>query len=166
MSEAQHLAEALKSLYHGPALGVFTSFETATDGLTARQAATVPADRFNSVWGVVNHVWFWQEALLCLLLGETYDHAALGAPDGSGWPPVIDPDDEAAWQTDRQRALRVNVALASFVEPMSDRELEELLPVWAGPKHRAIQSIIAHNSYHTCEIISVRHMQGFWLERT
>lgn len=166
MSEAQHLAEALKSLYWGPALGVFASFETVTNGLTARQAVAVPAARFNSVWAVVNHVWYWQEALHCLLLGQTYSHSALGAPDNSGWPPVNDPGDETAWQTDRQRALSVNQALADFVEHMSDRELDETLPIWAGAKHRAIQSVIAHNSYHTCEIISVRHMQGFWLERT
>jgi hypothetical protein len=166
MSEAQHLAEALKRLYWGPALGVFASFETATDGLRARQSATVPTARFNSVWAIANHVWYWQEALHCLLLGQTYSHSALGAPDDSGWPPVDDPDDEAAWQADRQRALSVNTALANFVEQMPDRELESTLPLWAGAKHRGIQSIIAHNSYHTCEIISVRHMQGLWLERT
>jgi hypothetical protein len=26
--------------------------------------------------------------------------------------------------------------------------------------------LIAHNGYHTCEIISIRHMLGLWLERT
>jgi hypothetical protein len=27
-------------------------------------------------------------------------------------------------------------------------------------------SILAHNSYHTAEILTVRHMQGWWLEAT
>jgi hypothetical protein len=26
--------------------------------------------------------------------------------------------------------------------------------------------IFAHNSYHTAEIITVRNMQGFWMEST
>jgi len=24
----------------------------------------------------------------------------------------------------------------------------------------------AHNSYHACEVISIRHMLGLWLDRT
>lgn len=64
MTEGQHLAEALGKYFSDPNNGVFTPFITATDGLTTAQAAAVPAPRFNSVWGVVNHVWFWQEATL------------------------------------------------------------------------------------------------------
>jgi hypothetical protein len=64
MSEAQHLADSLERLFSNPKSGVFAPFITVTDGLTAAQAATVPAPRFNSVWAVVNHVWFWEETLL------------------------------------------------------------------------------------------------------
>jgi len=30
----------------------------------------------------------------------------------------------------------------------------------------AVLGILAHNSYHTAEIITVRHMQGWWLAET
>lgn len=166
MSEASHLAQSLKRLYWGNKVGVFASFETATNGLTARQAVHIPAEKFNSVAGIVNHVWYWQEALRLLLLGQGYNHTALGALDDSGWLPANPPDDEVAWQISRQRALDVNLALVEVVEKLSDSELEEKLELWGGEKHRAIQSIIAHNSYHTSEIICVRHMQGLWLEST
>lgn len=166
MSESQHLAQSLKRLYFGDKVGVFAPFEIATSGLTARQAVAVPMLRLNSVAGIVNHVWFWQEALRLLLSGQTYSHQALGAPDESGWPPAVQPDDEAGWIQARQRALDVNTALADLVAGLSQEEIESTLEAWGSPKHRAVQSIIAHNSYHTAEIITVRHMQGFWMEST
>lgn len=166
MSEAQHLAQSLKRMYFGNQVDVFAPFEVATDGLTAAQAANIPAEKFNSVWAIVNHVWFWQEALHLLLVGQTYSCEALGAPDDSGWPPVNNPSDDSAWHAARQRALDVNSTLADMIENLTDAQLEEKLEAWSGKKHRAIQNIIAHNSYHTAEIICVRHMQGLWLDST
>ena len=164
MSEAQHLAAALERLFSEPRLSAFLPFIAATDGLTAAQAAAVPAPRFNSVWAIVNHVWFWEANLLRLLQGREADHRTLGAPDKSGWPPIGEDHGEADWQLARQRALETNAALAREVERLTDDELAQPLPAWGGAKHRSVQGIIAHNSYHTCEIISVRHMQGLWLE--
>jgi len=71
VSEAQHLADALRGLFADLEYGLFTAFTVAVDGLTAAQAVKIPAPRFSS-----------------------------------------------------------------------------------------------HNSYHTCEIISIRHRQGLWLERS
>jgi hypothetical protein len=166
MSESTHLAKALERHFSNPRPAAFTNFVVVTDGLTAAQAAAVPAPRFNSVWGIVNHVWYWQESLLRLLRGETHTHSDLGAPDESGWPPAGNPADNSVWLEARERALAVNAALANFVSEMSAEELEQPLAVWGNAKSQAILSIIAHNSYHTCEIISVRHMQGFWVANT
>jgi hypothetical protein len=47
---------------------------------------------------------------------------------------------------------------------MPDTALEQ--PVAEGAqwntRRHLIQSMIAHNSYHTCETISIRHMHGWW----
>lgn len=165
MSEAQHLAEFLTRHFAGFTPGAFLPFEAATEGLTAAQAAAIPAPRFNSVWAIVNHIWFWQEDLLRLLHNQPTGHELLGAPDESGWPTADEPDDEAAWQAARKRALESNATLAAAVARLSEAELVETLEPLTSPRYRAIQSIIEHNSYHTCEIISVRHMQGLWLEQ-
>ncbi len=53
MSQASHTAEALELLFTIPTPGWFSPFVTVTDGLTAEQAATVPAPRFNRVWAVL-----------------------------------------------------------------------------------------------------------------
>jgi hypothetical protein len=166
MTEAHHLADALEHLFTDPASGAFVPFAVATDGLTAAQAATAPAPGFNSVWAVVNHVRYWEEVVVRHMRGLPVSPDLLGAPDPSGWPPAGEPTDETAWQAARARALAVNSELAALVAPLNDQEVGQIFAPWGVPLHRAIQSLIAHNSYHTCEVISIRHMQGLWLERT
>jgi hypothetical protein len=164
MSEAQHLAEALEGLFANPENGWFTPFSVATAGLTAEQAAHVPAERFNSVWAVANHVRFCQEVALRRLRGLPVDRAALGAEDD--WPPVGEPADEDAWQTARERALAVNRELAETVAGLSGEELAQPFAAGRAARYQLVQGLIAHSGYHACEIISIRHMQGLWLERT
>jgi DinB superfamily len=166
MSSAAHLAAALERHFSNPEHIAFTNFIVVTDGLTPAQAASVPGERFNSVWAIVNHVWYWQEILLRQLQGQTVKHSDLGAPDGGGWPPAGAPTDDALWQADRQKALTANAALAKYVATLTDADLDSEFKAWACAKHEAVNSIFSHNSYHTCEIISVRHMQGFWVEKT
>jgi hypothetical protein len=166
MSKANHAAEALEQLFTSTTPGWFTPFILATDGLTAAQAATVPAPHFNSVWAVVNHVRYWQEVALLQLQQLPVDAAVLGSDDGSGWPRLGDRASEAAWQEARRRALGANTALAHYVVNLTDAELDR--PITEGDewntRRHLIYSMIAHNSYHTCEITTIRHMQGWWFD--
>lgn len=166
MSTGSALADALERHFSLPAHVAFSNFALVSDGLTAAQASSSPGARFNSVWNITNHVWYWQEMLLRLLQGQTPAHTDLGAPDGSGWNMASAPGDEAAWAADRVRAMDGNKALARFVAALSDSDLDGRLEAWNCARHQAVNSILAHNSYHTCEIISVRHMLGFWIEHT
>ena len=59
MSEVQHLAYVVENHFSNPQASSFAHFVTVSDGLSAEQAAKVPGERFNSVWGVVNHIAFW-----------------------------------------------------------------------------------------------------------
>ncbi len=166
MSEASSFAEALDLLFTSTTPGWFSPFIAATAGLTAEQASTVPAPRFNSVWAVVNHVRYWQEAALLQLQQLPVESAALGSVDGSGWPPAGNPRDEAAWSEARTRALAANASLVHYVKSLADAELDQPIAdgeEWHTRRH-LIFSMIAHNSYHTCEITSIRHMQGWWFD--
>ena len=164
MSEAEHLADALTGLFSRTDNGWFTPFTAAVAGLTAQQAAWVPGPGFNSVWGLVDHVWFWQQFLLPVLRGLPEDQQPLRREDD--WAPISDPADETAWQAACRRAVAVNAELAAYVAGLTDEELAEPYAAGRARRQQVIQGIIAHNSYHTCEIISVRHMQGLWLEET
>jgi len=163
MSEAYYAAEALEQQFTSTAPGWFTPFVLATDGLTAGQAATVPAPHFNSVWAVVNHVRYWQEVALRQLQQRP---AADDSDDGTGWPAVGDASDDAAWYAARTRAIEANAALAHYISGLMDAELD--VPIaerdqWNTRRH-LIYNMIAHNSYHTCEVTTIRHMQGWWFD--
>lgn len=166
MSKASSIAEALELLFTSATPGWFSPFAVATEGLTAPQAATVPAPHFNSVWAVVNHVRYWQEAALLQLQHLPVESAALGSEDGSGWPPITDPTGEPAWQEARRRALETNVALVRYVTTLTDAELNQSVADNEGWNTRRylIYSMMAHNGYHTCEITAIRHLQSLWFD--
>jgi uncharacterized damage-inducible protein DinB len=164
MTEAHHLADALEGLFANADNGWFTPIPVAVDGLTAEQAATAPAARFNSVWAVVNHVRFCQDLVLHRLRGLPVDRQALGAVDD--WPLPGDPPDEQAWQAACDRVVTSNRELAAFIASLTEEELDQPLAPGRAKRYQLIHGLVAHNSYHTCEIISIRHMLGLWLERT
>lgn len=165
MSAIQQLASAVEAHFSNPEAAAFAHFVTVTDGLSVQQAAAVPAERFNSVWAVVNHTAFWQDFLRTALQGEELDLPAWGLTEvGPGWPPLGELS-EANWQAARQRALDVNHALSQAIANLRAEQLEQPLSGFFNViAQQAILSIYAHNSYHTAEITGIRHMQGLWVD--
>lgn len=162
MSESQHLAEAVESFYFNPKNGWFASLNEAVAGLTAEQAARVPAEGFNSIWAVVNHVRYWQEYMLLLLKGVSVDLKTWS--NGPDWAALPSPASQADWQTALERAAAVNREMTALVGQMSEADLNAPVAPGKPARWQIIQGVIAHTSYHTCEIISIRHMQGLWLK--
>lgn len=164
MSEGQHLAETLVAFFAHKDHGVLTPFTEAAAGLTAAQAGQVPGPRLHNIWAIVNHVRFWHDVTLLQLRGLGVDWESLGAKDG--WPPPGDRSDDASWQAAVKRTLALNGEIAALVETFTDGELVE--PVVAGQVARwqVVQSLIAHNCYHTCSIITARRLLGLWQDPT
>lgn len=163
MSEAKHLGMGLIEGFNSANPQAFAPFGAATAGLSAAQAAAIPGERLNSIWAVVNHLWFWNEVPLRKLRGEPIEPADLGAPDWNGWPPPGDPADDAAWEAARERAIAANAAYAAAVAELGPEALAADLPGW-GPAWAIIQGMSAHNAYHIGEIVTLRHLQGLWIE--
>ena len=82
MSTKQQIAATLIKNYFAATnvyeTGGFVPFIAATDGLTAQQAATVPAEGINSVWAVVNHINYLQNGVRMALLREPAGPCARG----------------------------------------------------------------------------------------
>jgi hypothetical protein len=158
-----HLREGLIEAFNSASPSAFAPFGAATDGISAAQAAAVPGERLNSIWAVVNHLWFWNEVPARMLRGEPVEPDELGAADWQGWPPIGDPADEQAWQAARARALAAHAVFAATVGELSPETLAADFAGW-GPTWAIIQGMFAHNSYHIGEIVTLRHLQGLWVE--
>lgn len=164
MSEANHLSIALAGFLSDPENGWFTPAMVAIEGLTAEQAAAIPAEGFNSVWGVVNHMSYWQEFVLHRLLGESVEHMKEEGKDN--WKSVEQPYSEQAWRADCEHLNAINKELAEAVKRVGHDDLDKPYAEGKAKRCQVIHGIIAHNSYHTNEIICIRHMLGYWLEQT
>jgi hypothetical protein len=164
MSEASHLAGALEGLFSAPEFYWFPTFPAAAQGLTADQAAASPGPRLNSVWGVTLHLTVCHRLALALLCGDPSDMNVVLA-EGM-WPPIRDPGNEAAWQQAVTELLALNHVLAECVAGLSDTDLERELAPTGMIRFQFIQGQLTHNSYHLSEIVTLRHMQGLWLEKT
>ena len=160
MAEGQHLADSLVAFFAYTDHYTLTPFTHAVAGLSAAQAAAVPAAGFHSIWALVNHVRFWHEINLRQLRALPVDYEALG--EGNGWPPPGDPTDETGWQAAVAETVQRNQEVAELVKGLTDEELIE--PVVAGyvTRWQIVQSLIAHNAYHTCAIIDARRLLGLW----
>ncbi|MBN1937101.1 MAG: DinB family protein [Anaerolineae bacterium] len=160
MSEAQHLADTLIAMFAWSNHGILAPFTTAVSGLTARRAAAEPGYGLHSMWALVNHVRFWHEVTLLQLRCLPVDLAALGAEDG--WPPPDDPPTEEAWQAAVANTIALNEQVTGLIETLTDESLAE--PVVAGQvtRRQVVQSLIAHNCYHTGSIIDARRVLGLW----
>ena len=161
MSESRHLAEALVRLLYEEENGWFLPAYLAFEGLSAEQAARSPGERFNSPWSIVRHMTYWMEVILLRLRGED-PRSVLG----EDWLALADPLSESAWAADKERLREVTTQLADVVRAWDDATMESS---WLKSEHnhrQVIEGVIAHNSYHTNELICSRHMLGYWLEQT
>ncbi|NWF70465.1 MAG: DinB family protein [Chloroflexi bacterium] len=160
MSEAQRIGNQLKR-YFVEKTGVFLPFNAAVEGLTAAQSLLVPRQKFNSIWGVVNHVCYWQEASLLLIQGSPKMPETPGEKSGGWFAPTQAADDE--WHALVTRTLDMNVQLADALAALDEDALHKKNAVWKQTPYEIALSILTHNSYHTCEIITLRHLQGLWV---
>jgi hypothetical protein len=163
VTEAEHCSKALQGLFSDDH-GWFCSFPMVVEGLNALEASTVPLLGLNSVWAVVNHLLFWQKASIRFLQGHPEEDWLEG--DFYGWPPIEDPEDEQAWHKACQQLLRANRSLAGIAAVLSQEELEECGGSGKARRWQVLYGLIAHNSYHICEIISIRQMLGLPLKWT
>lgn len=161
MSESEHLAEALTGLLLEEENGWFVSVFPALEGLSAEQAARAPGEKFNSPWAIVRHMTYWMEVIM-YRLQDIDARSRLG----EDWQLIADPADEEAWVEDKSRLVSVALELADLVKGWDNELLNAPCTKSRHNRRQVIQGVIGHNCYHTNEIISMRHMLGYWLEQT
>jgi hypothetical protein len=165
MSERNRLAHAIEHYFANSPSSSFAHFVVVSDNLTAEQAAHVPGERLNSIWAITNHVAFWMDYTRAAFLDEDVNLTAWGMDEiGNGWPPLGMITD-ANWQAARQRAIDISRSLAAVTRTLDPAILDQPHErLFGGTLYQAILTIYGHNSYHTAELLTVRHMQGLWVD--
>lgn len=128
----------------------------AIDGLTAEQAAWKPRQQgTRSIWEIVRHVAFWKNAIVRNLERKPWADVS----EHKGWPPVTEAS-EAAWAETVEQLENLHGALIQCVSQLQDESLDKPFPGEEEPLREDLFGLIAHDSYHTGQILTLRQLQG------
>jgi uncharacterized damage-inducible protein DinB len=137
----------------------FSTLSQALKDVGPQEAAWQPPGGGNTIWQTVNHLNYYNEAILYRLTGRKFEHSAptntatFGGEDS--------PEDAAGWeatvQKTEQLAADLNRALAELTDADLDKPnekghmLADELPSW-----------VMHDGYHAGQIVLIRKQQGSW----
>jgi len=125
----------------------------AVEGLTAEQAAWKPNKKgVHSIWEIVHHATYWKDFLVQRLEGSTAKFS-----DEESW--VIHETTEEAWAKAVARLKRTHNKL---MKRLREKKLDLGKP-FPGEKMtvgEALFGVLAHDLYHTGQIVLLRQMQG------
>ncbi|MBB6674803.1 DinB family protein [Cohnella nanjingensis] len=139
----------------------FPPLKDALNGVTAAQADWRPeGEAANTIRATVHHLVFYKERFLQAL--QTGD---------AGYPPGLTNDDtfradgtdEASWTAVRARLEAAHRSLRALLGAMTESDLEKRVP--KTETGQWFMSLIAHDAYHTGEIVQIRKLQGSWPAR-
>jgi uncharacterized damage-inducible protein DinB len=128
----------------------------ALEGLTAKQAAWKPRKKgARSIWEIVNHVTFWKDFVVRHLDSKSYIRAE------DDWPEAGEVSEET-WLKTVQRLKRVHNDLLRRLRAgrLNLDESCDLTEGWTAPLRAVLHGVIAHDGYHTGQILTLRQLQG------
>ena len=156
----------LIELLHGK--GAHVGPEECVEGLTAESASSRPAGFSHSIWQQLSHMNYWMEYELARISGNRPPYPVHAA---ESWPAEPAPGDEKEWNlaVSGLRDFLGRVQLLAEAGPDTlQREVEAAHSSEAG-RSSSVQAvlwqIVAHNSYHTGQIVQLRRALSLWPPR-
>ncbi|SEF68589.1 DinB family protein [Paenibacillus sp. UNC499MF] len=137
----------------------YAPLKNAVSGVSAEQASWRPqGEAGNTIWETVNHLVYYKQRLLELLLGEEQNHSARNNDDTFKTPDTH--GSEEAWQRTLRELDDVHTRIGGLLDTKSDPDMDALYR--DHPVGFRIGSIIQHDAFHTGEIVLIRKLQGSW----
>lgn len=131
----------------------------ALEGLTAEQAAWKPAGPqphgARSIWEIVHHATYWKDWAVQRLDGSTAKFS-----DEESW--AVTETSEEAWTKAIARLKRTHNKLMRRLREKK-LDLNKPFPGEKMPTGEALFGVLAHDLYHTGQIVVLRQMQGIEL---
>jgi hypothetical protein len=137
----------------------FVPITRAVEGLTAEQAAWHDESSNNSIWGNVNHLFFWNERYLLKFIGVEPEKFEGG--NDSTFKGEKETGSDEDWKAATERLF---TALSRWRTALAEAGEEKLSSPFSPSSswYEVIADINAHTAYHLGQIIHTRKLQGSW----
>ena len=140
--------------------GWFVALKNAVKDLTAEQANWKTENLDNSVWEIVHHLNFYNEAYLKRFKGMTVDYSGTENSETFLSAKTIS---EEAWQAEIEKFDSIMSEWRSLLEAADENKFNEAV---SATNSSAWSSLIAHvnthNAHHGGQIVALRKLQGSW----
>jgi uncharacterized damage-inducible protein DinB len=143
--------------------GWFVALKNAVNGLSAEQAIWKPENADNSIWGILSHLNFYNEAYLKRFKGIAVDYA--GVENSETFSGAESASDEE-WNAEVERFDSVMTEWRSLIESADENKFDQAVSetnnsTWGS----LIAHVNAHNAHHGGQIVLLRKLQGSWDSR-
>ena len=140
--------------------GWFVAAKNALKGVTVEQAAWKPDAADNSIWEIVSHLNYYNNAYLQRFRGAEFQYDISSNDETFARP---DESSDEDWVRLVERFDSIMSGWREELENTNDSRLGELAPPHnESPWWKVIANINAHNAHHGGQIVLLRKLQGSW----
>lgn len=157
MSPKKIISEQLRATHNQK--NWFVSLKDAISNLTAEDAAKKDSSGNHSVWGIVNHLIFWNGRWLTRLNGSEPDK--MGFENSETFPDG--PPDDGSWENTLTKVNKIFTDIEDRINEMPEEELgKEAFPGYGASWYEMLTHMTIHNAYHIGQIVHLRKQFGNW----
>lgn len=143
--------------------GWFVALKNAVNNLTAEQAIWKAENSDNSIWEIVHHLNFYNEAYLKRFKGIDYVYPI---SENSETFSSAETATEDAWQAELERFDSIMSEWRNLLEAADESKFGEAVSATNNSLWSSILAHInAHNAHHGGQIVILRKLQGSWDSR-
>ncbi|MEO8650517.1 MAG: DinB family protein [Acidobacteriota bacterium] len=139
--------------------GWFVALKNAIAGLTAGQSVWRPEGIDNSIWEIISHLDYYNNAYLRRFKGESVENDIESNDETFSAGDVT----EESWRQAVQQFGATMAEWRAMLNAADDAKLNEPAPPrneW--PWLDVISNMIVHNAHHGGQIVVIRKLQGSW----
>jgi len=138
----------------------FVALKNAVKNLTVEQAIWKTENLNNSIWEILSHLNFYNEAYLKRFKGITVDYSGTENSETFAGAETVS---EEAWQTEVEKFDSIMIEWRSLLEAAESSKFDEAVSAtnksaWSS----LIARVNAHNAHHGGQIVVLRKLQGSW----
>ncbi|MFB4212755.1 DinB family protein [Shouchella sp. JSM 1781072] len=129
--------------------GWFVPLNHAVKDITPEQAAWTSSDQSNSIWGIVEHLIFYNERYL-----DRFQKISVHREPVDSIADTFNISNQRSWP---EAAAYLNELMLKWRDAVKEAKPEDFTEAMTDLTHLTL-----HNAYHIGQIVSIRKQQGSW----